>query len=84
MTSFNDVTINHRVLIDDIRKSDEAHEWCRTNLDIDDWTSEVFDNFDCFYFTDDEICSMFIMIHGGKYIPSPRRFLNNERETTTE
>lgn len=78
MTSFNNVNINHRVLISDIKKSNEAHEWCKTKLDPGDWTSEVFDNFDCFYFTDDEICSMFIMIHGGRYIPSPRRFIKDE------
>lgn len=78
MISFN-VYTNHmyRVLIDDSRKSDEAHEWCKTKLNLEDWTSEVFDNFDCFYFTSIEICSMFILVHGGKYIEPPRGY--NER-----
>jgi hypothetical protein len=62
----------HRVLIEDMRQSDDAHEWCKENLFADEWTSEVFDNFDCFYFTDRTMCSIFMFIHGGHYIEPSR------------
>ena len=78
MISFDDATdIKHRVIIYDTVVSDEAHEWCKTKLGIGDWTSEVFDNFDCFYFTSIEICSMFMLVHSGKYVEPHRG--KNER-----
>lgn len=64
----------HRVQITDVSKSDIAHQWCVDLLFEDEWESEVFDNFDCFYFTSKSICSMFMLVHGGKYIPPPRGY----------
>ena len=64
----------HRVLIEDMRKSDDAFEWCKENLFEDEWASEVFDNFDCFYFTDKTMCSIFMFVNGGKYIAPPRGY----------
>lgn len=70
MTSFKLL----RVLIDDVTLSNKAHSWCQDFLETEEWSSEVFDNYDCFYFTSPTICSMFIMMHGGKYIPPPRGY----------
>lgn len=78
MISFNVYTNHmHRVQITDLSKSDNAFIWCKELLFKDEWESEVFDNFDCFYFTSKSICSMFILVHGGKYIEPPRGY--NER-----
>ena len=64
----------HRVLITDMKVSDIAHEWCKEILFEDEWTTEIFDNFDCFYFTEKTMCSMFMLVHGGKYIAPPRGY----------
>lgn len=65
-------TKNYRVVLYDIAKSDAAFKWASENISVTEWDSEVFENFDCFYFTTEQICSMFIFVHGGKYIPPPR------------
>lgn len=64
----------HRVQIVDVSISDGAHKWCTDLLFEDEWESEVFDNFDCFYFTSKSVCSMFILVHGGQYIAPPRGY----------
>jgi hypothetical protein len=66
----------HRVQIVGISESHNATQWCTALLFEDEWESEVFDNFDCFYFTSKSICSMFMFVNGGKYIPPPRGFKN--------
>jgi|TARA_R110001606_G_scaffold47376_4_gene120603 hypothetical protein len=63
----------HRVLIlDYFNGTINAIAWCEEFLELDDWTVEYFDNYECFYFTSKTICSMFLLTHGGKYIPAPR------------
>ena len=42
------IDMKHRVLIHDTLKSDRAFEWAKSNLELKEWESEVFDNFDCF------------------------------------
>lgn len=65
-------TKSHRVLLYDIAKSGAAFNWASSNISVSEWDSEVFENYDCFYFTNEQICSMFMFVHGGKYIPPPR------------
>lgn len=66
----------HRVLIENIKQSKSALDWCKDNLRHYDWSNEIFDNYDCFYFNSKQVCSMFMFVNGGKYIPPPRGFEN--------
>lgn len=62
----------HRVLVYDSKQCDIAFNWLQSNLASSDWSNEIFDNFDCFYFTNATICSIFVFVNGGKYIAPPR------------
>ena len=42
------IDIPHRVLMYDTKQSNKAFEWAKLNLELKEWESEVFDNFDCF------------------------------------
>ena len=64
----------HRVQITDFKKADEAVLWCKENLFEGEWANEVFDNFDCFYFENRTMCSLFMFVFGGKYIAPPRGY----------
>ena len=66
------IDMKHRVLMYDTLKSDRAFEWAKSHLELKEWESEVFDNFDCFYFTNELTCSIFVLVNGGKYIAPPR------------
>jgi hypothetical protein len=66
------IDIPHRVLMYDTKQSNKAFEWAKLNLELEEWESEVFDNSDCFYFTNELTCSIFVLVNGGKYIAPPR------------
>lgn len=62
-----------RVLIEDMATCREAVSWCEEHLEHSEFSHESFEANDCFYFTDRTICSMFILMFGGKYIAPPWR-----------